>query len=252
MSPPEQPDTASPSPPRSLFDLAMTSYLYEAMTGYGQSLDKFRSSIGATDDLDLTSADHRRALLEFLNDWGCRNLALAWHSLALAELESWYAKARESLEAFDGLPFETESRRHLIDVYDDLCARIISHKKRNGREVNVSFGPTATSKTLFVLRPRLFPAWDAAIRDKLGHRGDGESYARFVEHAHERIAALARLATSSGFALERLPKMLGRPEYTTPVQLVGEYYWITITRGVLLRSRDELSTWLSWSAASSD
>lgn len=252
MLAPEQPDTALPRPPRSLFDLAMTSYLYEAMTGYGRSLDKFRSCIGAGNNLDLAKEDHLRALIKFLNDWGCRNLALAWHSLALTELSSWYAKARESLEACVGPTFKAESRRDLMDVYDDLCARTIAHRKRNGRKEDVSFGPTATSKTLFVLRPQLFPAWDAAIRDKLGYRGDAESYAQFVEYVHERIAALDRLATQSGFPLARLPKMLGRPDYTTPAQLVGEYYWITITRGVSLRSRDDLSTWLSWSATSSD
>jgi hypothetical protein len=230
----------------------MVSYLYEAMTSYGQSLDRFHRRVCAEGGLDLGREDHRRAVLEFLNGWGCRNLAIAWHRLALRELDRWYGTVREELNLLDGPASDTETRCVLVRVYDDLCARTIARRKRNGRKEDVSFGPTATSKTLFVLRPRLFPAWDAAIRDKLGYRGDGESYAQYVDHVHERIAALDRLASQSDFPLERLPKMLGRPDYTTPGQLVGEYYWITITRGVSLRSRDDLSTWLSWSAASSD
>lgn len=228
----------------------MTSYLYEAMTGYGQALDRFWSRIGTTDNLDLVKDDHRRALLKFLNDWGCRNLAVAWHSLALAELDSWYEATRERIDAFDGPTFEAQNRRDLIEVYDDLSGRIIAHRKSKGGELSISFGPTATSKTLFVLRPELFPAWDGAIRTKLGHQDDGESYVEFVEHAHHQIRGLNRLAESSGFAIESLPQMLGRPSYTTLVQLVGEYYWITLTRSVSLRSRDEVTTWTSWSAAS--
>ena len=36
------------------------------------------------------------------------------------------------------------------------------------------------------------------------------------------------------------------PTYTTLTQLVVDYYWIAITRGVKLREREEISRWLSW------
>jgi hypothetical protein len=46
--------------------------------------------------------------------------------------------------------------------------------------------------------------------------------------------------------LEGLPRALGRPEYTTLTQLVGEYCWSTLKRRVKLRSCEEIAEWLSW------
>jgi hypothetical protein len=218
------------------------------MTGYGASLDRLRSSIGAGNDLDLTSEDHRLALLRFLNAWGCRNLVTDWHPLALTELQSWYSRAHEQLDGFNGmgLTLDSNSRHDLIDMFDDLSTRTIAHRRANGRDVLVSFGPTATSKTLFVLRPALFVAWDGAIRETLGYRGDGRSYARFAEDLREKIEESKRQARLGGLDLESLPKRLGRPSYTTLAQLFGEYYWITQTRRVSLRSQEEISKSLSW------
>jgi hypothetical protein len=247
----QPPDACLPEAPLSPFELALASYLYEAMTGYGASLHRLRSGLGPRDDLDLRLADHRVALLRFLNEWGCRNLARDWHGLALTEIERWYGDARERVDSFDPprQALDSASRRDLVDVFDELSTRIIAHRESKGRQIHVSFGPTATSKTLFVLRPSLFPAWDGPIREKLGYRGDGDSYARFVTDVHDKIDESSRHSKLGGFALESLPEMIGRPGYTTLVQLFVEYYWITLTRGVSLRSRDEISRWLSWCAA---
>jgi hypothetical protein len=218
------------------------------MTGYAGSLDKLRSETGAQRELDLMDDGHRRALLKFLNAWGCRNLALDWHWLALEQLESWYGDCRESLDALadPGLTLDRALRQDLVDVFNDLSARIIAKKSRKGAEVQVSFGPTATSKTLFVLRPSLFPAWDGPIRDKLRYCGDGDSYVEFLENVHDRIDECTGLSKPAGLDLDDLPGILGRPDYTTLAQLIVEYYWITITRGVSLRAPQEISVWLSW------
>jgi hypothetical protein len=244
----QPPNACLPEAPLSPFELALASYLYEAMTAYGASLHRLRSCLGPKDDLDLSLADHRVALLRFLNEWGCRNLARDWHALALAEIERWYGDARERVDSL-GRPrqaLDTASRRDLVEVFDELSTRIIAHKESKGRQLHISFGPTATSKTLFALHPSLFPAWDRPIREKLGYSGDGESYAQFTTDLHEKIEESKRQARRDGFALEGLPEMLGRPGYTTLVQLFAEYYWITLTRGVSLRSREEISGWLSW------
>lgn len=240
--------TGSSTKPISPFGLASAAYLYEAMTGYAGSLAKLHSDIGAECELDLKDDSHRRALLKFLNAWGCRNLALDWHWLALEELQSWYGDCHERLDELTdrSLILDTALRTDLTEVFDGLSRRIISKKDRKGAKVQVSFGPTATSKTLFVLRPSLFPAWDGPIRNGLGYCGDGESYVEFLENVHDRMDECRRLSKLAGFDLNELPSILGRPDYTTLAQLVVEYYWITITRRVSLRTPQEISVWLSW------
>jgi hypothetical protein len=199
-------------------------------------------------DLDLTRAGDRRALLGFLNAWGCRNLAVAWHDLADEVLERWCEETRARLAALAGSPvmLDAASRHNLAEAFDELAGSIAAHKTRDGRELLISFGPTSTSKTLFILCPELFPAWDGPIRDALGYRGDGESYAQFTADVHAKIAESVAASRQGAALFERLPQLLGRSPYTTLAQLVVEYYWITLTRRVRLRSRDEVSRWLSW------
>jgi hypothetical protein len=236
-----------PPGPLGAFELASAGYLYEAMTDYARSLKVLRACSGASGALDLANGEHRTALLTFLNAWGCRGLATDWHWLASAGLESWQRGAREWLAALGGPPWTPDetSRRRLSEVFDELSSSIAAHKVRKGRELSVSFGPTATSKTLFILRPDLFTAWDGAMRSACGYVGDGASYARFTADVHAKIAESATCSGGLPF-LERLPEVLSRPPYTTLPQLVGEHYWITLTRGVELRSSEEIAEWLSW------
>jgi hypothetical protein len=220
------------------------------MTDYARSLDRLRRRIGAGNDLDLTRDDHRLTLLKFLNDWGCRPLAVDWHWLAAAKLECWYCGARERLNGLRGAlsPLDDASRRDLADVFDQLSRPIAARKMSKGREVLVSYGPTAAAKTLFILRPDIFPAWDGPIRDKLGYEGDGASYAQFTADVHAKIAETLEACRTTTCDFEHLPQLLMRPSYTTLAQLVVEYYWVTLTRGVALRRREEIATWLSWCA----
>jgi hypothetical protein len=86
----------------------------------------------------------------------------------------------------------------------------------------VSFGPTATSKTLFALMPHTLFAWDGPMRKAFVHAGDGESYAQFVKDFHCKTAETAQYCGSRGFNLQELPAKLGRPAYTTVGQLIIE------------------------------
>jgi hypothetical protein len=248
MSRPARPSASLPEGPISAFDIACTSYLYESMTDYGSSLDRLRNVIGLESALDLTKEDHQRALLTFLNAWGCRSLAKDTHARAADVLERWFSDARECLSSFDGSlsALDARSRRDLARVFDGLSRSIAAKRIKKGHRESVSFGPTAASKTLFVLRPSLFPAWDRAIRDTCGYGGNGKSYARFVGSVHGKMDELKRDCELRGPDLDDLPRVLRRPSYTTLAQLFGEYYWITLTRRVSLRDRDEISKWLSW------
>ena len=98
---------------------------------------------------------------------------------------------------------------------------------------------------------RQLEALGAVSRDKATcfNGRDGESYARYVEHVHDKIDESKQHFRQCDFALESLPQVLGREGYTTLVQLFGDYYWVKLTRGVRLRGRDEVADWLSWVAA---
>jgi hypothetical protein len=235
-----------PEGPIQPFDLACACYLYESMTRYAGSLDRFHAKFGTA--LDLSLEDHRLAQLKFLNDWGCRNLAKEWHSLASEKLDRWYSGARDLLRLPDGSPANLDATRlgDLAGVFDSLSTSIAAKRTKNGNEVLVSFGPTATSKSLFALMPHTLPAWGEPMRKAFGYDGDGESYVEFVTDIQRKIVETEQYCGSRGFNLEDLPAKLGRPAYTTVCQLTIEYYWITVTREVSLPSKDTVREWLSW------
>lgn len=234
-----------PEGPIQPFDLACACYLYETMTDYAGSLDRFHARFGAA--LDLSLEDHRLALLKFLNDWGCRPLAKEWHWLASQKLERWYQGAQDQLRPLNGPLAQLDLTRFgdLAKVFNSLSPRIAAKKIRNGKVMLVSFGPTATSKSLFALMPQALPAWDEPMRKAFGYDGKGASYVKFVKDIQRKIAETEQYCGSQGFTLEGLPAKLKRPAYTTVVQLIIEYYWITISRGVSLPSRDTVREWLS-------
>ncbi len=235
-----------PPGPIEPLDMAVACCMYKEMTSYAGSLDRLRESVGPDPDLSLD--DHRAALLQFLNDWGCRNLAKAWHERASDALEGWWSSTRDWLEQLPDDPgyFDAARLREVARAFRLLSESNAAEKTRQGVDLQVSFGPTATSKTLFALRPSALPAWDGPMRKAFGYDDDGVAYAHFVRDLHEKIAETAVCFNERGLELSGLPTELGRPAYTTVAQLVIEYYWITVTRGVSLPSSDVLRGWLSW------
>jgi len=238
--------TGLPAEPIEPLDLAVACCLYEQMTPYARSLRRLRDAVVPA--LDLRRDDHRLALLQFLNDWGCRNLAKAWHQRASTALEKWCSSTWGCLDLFrDSLDdFDSMRLRDIARAFDLLSGSNAAEKTRQGVELQVSFGPTATSKSLFALMPNTLPAWDGPMRKAFDYDDDGASYAQFVEDVHGKIAETDQCCRERGLELVDLPAKLGRPAYTTVAQLVVEYYWITVTRGVSLPASDVLSEWLSW------
>ena len=236
-----------PAGPIQPFHLACACFLYESMTAYAKSLARLRTTVG--DALDLSREDHRLALLGFLNDWGCRNLATKWHGLDSEALERWYDEARDSLPLPDDSPNDLDAARlrDLAQAFDSLSKRTAAKRRtKNGRLSSVSFGPTASSKCFFALRPRLLPAWDDPMRTAFEHDdGTGASYVEFMKDIHRKIEETEQDWTSRGLRLAEFPAKLGRPTFTTVAQLMVEYYWITVTRGVSLPSGANMKAWLS-------
>ena len=89
-------------------------------------------------------------------------------------------------------------------------------------------------------------AWDDAIRSKLGHDGSGASYVRLLADVRGKLREIADQCTAVGVALDDLPQVLDRP-HSTAAELIDEYYWVTLTRGVTPPELARLREWLKWS-----
>jgi len=232
--------------PISLGALAYACNLYNAMTDFGSSFREFQHSVHGRPDLD--DPDHRRALLKWLNAWGCRHLATACHQDVSEELDAWYTSARGRLPATTDrlVDMSDQVLEKFAELFDHLSGLPAREGERNGRHFPISFGPTAASKTLFALRPHGFVPWDAAMRKGLAADGSGASYVRFLKGVRRESAEITEQCSRQEFGPEDLPKRLERPESTT-AQLIGEYYWITMTRNVKPPDAAILREWLAWS-----
>ena len=232
--------------PISLGKLAYACRVYDAMTDYGSSFRKFRLQVD--DTLDLANQNHRQALLQWLNACGCRHLALKCHQDVSNELAAWYKVARGRLPgSADRLVGTSDAvLEQYAELFDDLSSLPAREGVRNGRRFPISFGPTAASKTLFALRPHVFLAWDEAIRQELVPDDSDASYVEFLKGASDDLRDITEQSSRRGIDLENLQKRLGRPESTAP-QLMGEYYWITITQDVKPPGLTTLGEWLDWS-----
>lgn len=232
--------------PVSLGALAYASNVYNAMTDFGSSFREFQRRVHPKPDLD--DADHRQALLTWLNAWGCRHLALACHEDVSRELVSWYTLARYRLPgSADRLADMGDGvLDKFAELFDDLSTLPAREVVRNGSRFLISFGPTAASKTLFALHPHAFLAWDAVIRKGFSADGSGASYVRFLKASRHKASEIAEQCSRQGLDVEDFPKRLGRGDSTT-AQLIGEYYWITMTRNVKPPDAATLREWLAWS-----
>jgi hypothetical protein len=146
MSPATPNKPGLPEGPIEPFDLAFACYLYESMTPYKGGLDRFRATTGAAPD--LKREDHRLALLKFLNDWGCRNLAKEWHGLASEELDRWYSGAEDLLRLPDGSRADRDMTRlgDLTTVFDSLST-CIAARKVSPSSAHLGPDPSCDSRT---------------------------------------------------------------------------------------------------------
>ena len=59
------------------------------------------------------------------------------------------------------------------------------------------------------------------------------------------LSDLQGVAAQAGVGVSELPALIERGD-STPPRLIDEYYWVTITRGFIPPTRDELANWLAW------
>jgi hypothetical protein len=211
-----------------LEDLRRNCRLYEQQTGYDTSLRRFRDRVGP--EVRIQDPDHRQAILDWLNDWGCRQFAIAHHNSASQSLlewaEVWMPRLPQAAARLDQLSPEE------LDVaeaaYADLFNRHASTRQLKGGPSRVTFGPAGAAKTLFILRPEIFAPWDKETREGLQRQFGVGSYRSYLQHV---LAQLQSLAEEAGTDVQDLPRVLDRPS-STPPKLIDEYYWIVFTRGL--------------------
>ena len=106
-----------------LHELAYACPLYAAFTDFDKSIIEFRRV--ASPALDLGNAAHRKALLKWLNSWGCMSLAKHSHSMASNALLKWGRRCLDRLP-HDGLGLVELPNTALdaaAEAYGDLKGR---------------------------------------------------------------------------------------------------------------------------------
>jgi hypothetical protein len=231
-----------PKPVVRLYDLSVGSYVY-GITDFDESYRALRADVGWRPDLDL--AQHRRALLLWLNKWGCRQIQRGQYDRASDELLAWHQACGASLPGADMDLWMADDAQLTAsaECYGNLAARVASIRK-NGEHVR--FGAVGAAKVLFALRPRLLPAWDGRIRLHFGYDESSDSYHRYLSDVRSALASLIRECEQHGFQLSELPSLLDRPLDTVP-KLVDMYHWITITRKVRVAPPAMMQRGLGWS-----
>jgi hypothetical protein len=200
--------------------------------------------------LNLKLREHRDSLLKWLNGWGCRQFKITDHPVASEELDAWSSEYDSRFFAREnGLFSLTEDDFITVEhAFDDLAARKASTRKvaTSERGCSVRFGPVGTAKTLFALRPNALPPWDTPIYSYFGWQGSGAGYVEYLREASGCLSQIAEECTARGVRLEDLPNRLCRPN-STPVKLIDEYLWVTITNRVPIPSKEKFEEWLDWS-----
>lgn len=229
-----------------LAEIAVAHLLFDSLTTYNASLADFRSATGS--GLDLAISEHRRALLKWLNEWGCRHLSKKNHQVASKSILDWYQGGHSTL--FGGnMPLWQLDDRELetaASAYGSLKHRLGARHSRYNDELQVHIGPTAASKILFALRPKALMPWDEAMRRTFDcDDGSLESYVRYQRIMRSTSLHVADLCRRKGFSIDDLPEKIVRAG-STVVELLNEYIWVRTRKiPIKLPSSETLSYWAS-------
>jgi len=195
---------------------------------YNRSLAEYRTAlrISVFDEesqrhLDLSAHGQSTLLIELLlNPWGCRlpKLESQHRATALDQVEAWWCGLDADVlpTVSDRLAADGTCLAQYAPVFRDLSERSV----RVGGDSH-TWGPVAASKTLYVLRPHFFLAWDTNIRKALGRpHGTAEDYVHFLEQARVRLNELA----PDDESLKALQKEISQPSCTA-AEMLNKYCW---------------------------
>lgn len=229
-----------------LAEIAFACYIYSHMSDYDRSYLSFVEETNPR--LDLRLERHQMALLKWLNKWGCRQFSKDCHAQAAEEIGEWYEDISDRLFPINKTlhSLSNEDLALAEQAYGGLVARTASQRTRtNGRETNVTIGPTGTAKILFAVRPNALIPWDDPIRESFGVGNSARSYIQYLQAAKDHLEELSQECDERGHNLSDLPQMLGRST-SSIAKMVDEYFWVTVSRSCPVPSDDELMRWATW------
>jgi hypothetical protein len=225
-----------------LGELAYICRIYGDLTQYDVTYLAFLDK--TTGGLDFSKPSHMKALLKWLNSWGCRQFAIAYHDLAsesiLGWARQWDPRLPDRLVPLDRLSDEDIHRAG--EAYADLSGRLASRYTREGKTYDKHVGPTGAAKIMFAARPRAFPPWDDPIRQKRRYDGSQRSYCKYLVEVREQVQQLCTEGAELGISAEDIPCRVGRPRSTLP-KLIDEYNWVTLTKGIAPPKPHEVAEW---------
>ena len=226
-----------------LCKLALASYMYDSLTPFNKSLKLLDD--GTASSIDLRNDEHRRLLLEWLNDWGCRNLAQGQHGVASESIRDWCSAEGATLFSKTKPLWELEvsELKAAAQAYGALREKLGAKRVRGSSRQEVRIGPTAASKILFAIRRKALMPWDEAMRLHFECDGSADSYLDYLRQIKEIALHIGDLCQNKGFRIEDLPGQLERPK-STVIELINEYIWVTATRQVKLPPSEGLKRWI--------
>ncbi|HTN81852.1 MAG TPA: hypothetical protein VMK16_19445 [Acidimicrobiales bacterium] len=200
-----------------LDELAYTCRLFGEIAGDDIASADLHAATGKR--IDLSDPAHAKAVLVWLNKWGCRQFAIA---------HRWVARLPRP-----GASLATLKPRQLAvaaDAYADVKVRTASTRStKSGGIAIVTVGATGAAKLLHALRPKVLPPWDDPIRAALGLDGSRDSYLTYLERVQHDVRSIEAEAAARG--ITNVPAALGRPTSSLP-KMIDEHYWITLTHGL--------------------
>jgi hypothetical protein len=196
---------------------------------FDRTLDEARAAIG--DECDPANADHAAKLRSWLNKWICHIRVPSAHETDpfIENLAAWW------IEISPNIPDRSMRLGRLADeelesiahAYGSLVSRVAA-VDRNGK--SRTFGPTATAKILYFVRPLAVTAWDRAIARHVPGKGP----AAFLEHmrvCRSWANELIEEAANEGLGEDEIGSSVGRP-MSSVAKLIDEWLYQTMTRNV--------------------
>ncbi|MFJ1755068.1 MmcQ/YjbR family DNA-binding protein [Kitasatospora sp. NPDC088134] len=211
-----------------LADLAAAAEVFNGFPGVDRSWLALRELTGPAPDPG--SAAHRRALLRWLNSWGCRIRYPREGEPDLFDtgLADWWTAWADRLPApGPGLAeLDDTAIRRLAHAYADLAAVPVAA----GRSAR-TLGPTAAAKTLYALRPAAVMPWDAAIAEHLHGARDADAFARHLTLGRtwaRAVLAEARTAGAPADGGTSVPELVGRAPVSL-AKVLDEYLYVRLS-----------------------
>lgn len=196
----------------------------------------------------LSASDIQENLIKgFLNRWKTRVKNCQDSANALRQNMSTMSSYLRALMpiSIESISFQQHvrinSQLKTVGIAVERCYEIL-------RGTGHRIGPTATAKILHILQPRVFVMWDGAIRDCFRQRNidvkdSGKGYRCFLEEmrktAHQVIQnfnnrSFSPPAASGQSPSDYLSKRLSYDPQKTIAKFLDEYYWLTVTKGVMV------------------